>query len=256
MALHAIGASGSIEGAATALGTADQVAYYTAANTLGGSANLRFINGNELSVRVSVTVSNDGTNKKAAMIDDGSTGLLKVVQTGIIGFTASSTSATGAADLAFSRVGVGVGAIGTGASGSVVGSLNLANVDSGAVQDLTMKWNGTKVLAVQESGFAASGGAAIKARLISADSTLTTGDFSVMCSTATAGITITLPTAPRPNQIVNVKKISRDPNRLIIDGNGFLIDGLTTSSTISQNNPNVQLQFTSGYGSTNIWNIL
>lgn len=99
-------------------------------------------------------------------------------------------------------------------------------------------------------------GTGFNSRLVTGSTSMTARDFSFMCSTATAPLTVLLISGPVPGQIVNAKKISTDANRLTIDGNGNLIDGLTTASTIAQTRPNFQLQFGSTSGGGNAWHIL
>lgn len=102
------------------------------------------------------------------------------------------------------------------------------------------------------------GGAGFGMRAISGSYSVQTNDFTICCSTATQGFTVLLPNTPAMNQYLNVKKVSADANRLIIDGNGNLIDALSTQSTIATTRPSFALQFGSTVSSPtgSAWQIL
>ncbi len=98
------------------------------------------------------------------------------------------------------------------------------------------------LLGVRNS-LAVRGGAGFGAKAIAGSYSVTQDDFTICCSTATQGFTVLLPSAPAMNQYLNIKKVSADANRLTIDGNGNLIDALSTQSTILTTRPNFALQF-------------
>ncbi len=77
----------------------------------------------------------------------GATGILKGYSTGILGFT--SGAVTAALDTAFSRVSAGVMGLGTGAQGSVAGTLSLSTIELGHATDTTLSRSAAGVLAVE-----------------------------------------------------------------------------------------------------------
>lgn len=121
--------------------------------------------------------------------------------------------------------------------------------------DLNLGRDAAGLLGIRES-IAVRGGAGFGARSISGSYSVETGDFTILCSTATNTLTVKLPLAPAMNQVVNVKKVSSDANRLIIDGQGNLIDALSTQSSIATTRPSFMLQFSSTAAVTSAWSIL
>lgn len=66
--------------------------------------------------------------------------------------------------------------------------------------------------------------------------------ITVRADATGAAFTVTLPAAPRPGQLANVKKIDATANTVTVDGNGANIDD-TATKTISTQYTNLQVQF-------------
>lgn len=115
------------------------------------------------------------------------------------------------------------------------------NNPNGTIDSSVMR-DAAGLLGVRNS-LAVRGGAGFGAKAIAGSYSVTQDDFTICCSTATQGFTVLLPSAPAMNQYLNIKKVSADANRLTIDGNGNLIDALSTQSTILTTRPNFALQF-------------
>lgn len=124
-----------------------------------------------------------------------------------------------------------------------------------ALSDIILQRDAAGLLGIRES-FAARGGAGFGSRSVSSSTSVLTSDFTINCSTATAGLTVLLPPAPAMNQFLNVKKTSADANRLTVNGNGLLIDGETTASTIATTRPTIRLHFCSNATAGASWSIV
>lgn len=160
----------------------------------------------------------------------------------------------------WSQIGSARGVLGNGvqlASDTAAGFAFSGTVDPAGTADTMANRDSAGVLGIYNS-IAMRGGAGFGMRAISGSYSAQTNDFTICCSTATQGFTVLLPTNPAMNQYLNIKKVSGDANRLIIDGNGNLIDALSTQSTILQTRPNIALQFGSTVGSPtgSAWQIL
>jgi hypothetical protein len=110
-----------------------------------------------------------------------------------------------------------------------------------------------------QTSIAMRGGAGFGMKAIAGSYSVTQDDFTICCSTASQSqITVLLPAVPAMNQYLNIKKVSADANRLVIDGNGNLIDALSTQSTILTTRPSFALQFGSTVSSPtgSAWQIL
>lgn len=145
-----------------------------------------------------------------------------------------------------------------GAFLSSTGSLQWLNGTIGAgTVDIALQRDASMLLGVLNS-IALRGGAGFGMKALAGSYSVGQDDFTICCSTATQGFTVLLPAAPAMNQYLNIKKVSADANRLIIDGNGNLIDALSTQSTILTTRPNFVMQFGSTVASPtgSAWQIL
>lgn len=124
--------------------------------------------------------------------------------------------------------------------------------------DLFSQRDAPGLMGVRNS-IAMRGGAGFGAKAIAGSYSVTQDDFTILCSTASqTQITVLLPAAPAMNQYLNIKKVSADAGRLVIDGNGNLIDALSTQSTVSTTRPSFALQFGSTVGAPtgSAWSLL
>lgn len=113
----------------------------------------------------------------------------------------------------------------------------------GLAADTIIQRDAPGLFGIRDS-IAVRGGAGFGCRAVAGSYSVQQSDFTILCSTASqSSVTVLLPAAPTMNQLLNIKKVSADANRLIIDGNGNLIDALSTQSTISQTRPSFMLQF-------------
>lgn len=126
-----------------------------------------------------------------------------------------------------------------------------------SVRDTSLQRDSAGLMGILNS-IAMRGGAGFGMKALAGSYSVVQDDFTICCSTATTGFTILLPNPPAMNQYLNIKKVSADANRLIIDGNGNLIDALSTQSTILTTRPNFSLQFGSTVASPtgSAWQIL
>lgn len=131
------------------------------------------------------------------------------------------------------------------------------NLQVGGGINVTFSPDAVGLLGVRNS-IAVRGGAGFGMKAIAGSYSVGQDDFTICCSTATQGLTVLLPLTPAMNQYLNIKKVSGDANRLTIDGNGNLIDALSTQSTILQTRPNFALQFGSTVASPtgSAWQLL
>jgi len=124
--------------------------------------------------------------------------------------------------------------------------------------DTLMQRDAAALVGIRNS-IAMRGGAGFGAKAIAGSYSVVQDDFTILCSTASQSqITVLLPANPAMNQYLNIKKVSADANRLVIDGNGNLIDALSTQSTIATTRPSFALQFGSSVGTStgSAWSIL
>lgn len=159
-----------------------------------------------------------------------------------------------ASNAGFSQAELGANGLHVG-PGAVIGFT--PTTDTGNNNDALFTRDAVGLLGAQNS-IAVRGGAGFGMKAITGSYSVVQNDFTICCSTATAGLTVLLPLSPAMNQYLNIKKVSADVNRLIIDGNGNLIDALSTQSTILATRPNFALQFGSTVASPtgSAWQLL
>lgn len=140
--------------------------------------------------------------------------------------------------------------------GSINGTV-IGNVTPAAGTFTALGANSISAQGGNLNGVSINGGAIGGAiRTVTGSTSFSTADFTIMCSTATQGFTVLLPLNPVTGTLANVKKASADANRLVIDGNGRLIDAVGTQSTILTTRPSFQMQFGSDATFGQQWAIL
>ena len=112
----------------------------------------------------------------------GASGFVKVYSSGVLGFTSGAYNA--ALDGAFSRISAGVLGLGTGAQGSIAGTLSLSTIELGHASDTTLSRLSAGVLAVE--------GVVIPS--ISSTNTLTNKRITKRTGTTTSSATPTINT--------------------------------------------------------------